>query len=87
VMLQIIASALCFGAAHLMWGLRNIAAGVNAVLATALLGLALAVVYWLSGRSLAPCVAAHFVISALIEPGLLIAANGNKLSYFGEKPS
>ena len=31
-------------------------------------------VYIMSGRSLAPCIATHFLINALLEPGLVLAA-------------
>jgi hypothetical protein len=35
---------------------------------------ALAIVYLVAGRNVAPCVAAHFLINAFIEPGLVLAA-------------
>lgn len=79
---QIAASGLAFGLVHLMWSLKNIAAGINAVLSTAILGCALRIVYILSDRSLAPCITAHFVITALIEPGLILAAVKDKLGYW-----
>ncbi|GHA13911.1 hypothetical protein GCM10008090_24610 [Arenicella chitinivorans] len=85
IAIQIVVSGLLFGAAHLIWGVRNIKAGINAAISTSLLGLALGVVYWVGDRSLAPCIAAHFVISALIEPGLLISAQQDKLGYWAEK--
>jgi hypothetical protein len=44
-----------------------------------LLGLALGAVYLASDRSLAPCIVAHFVITALIEPGLVLAAVRDQL--------
>jgi len=73
---QIIASGLAFGAAHAVWGIfgRSLRAASGAMVATGLLGLALAVVYVIGGRSVAPCVVAHFAINALIEPGLVLAA-------------
>jgi hypothetical protein len=49
------------------------------VVATTLLGLGLAVVYLLGGRNLAPCIASHFLVTALIEPGLLIAAFSGRM--------
>lgn len=85
IVVQILASSVTFGLMHLIWGLRNIKAGVNAALSTAILGLALAVVYWLGDRSLAPCIVAHFLITALIEPGLLISAQNDRLGYWSEK--
>jgi uncharacterized protein len=76
IVLQVLASGIAFGLAHSVWGLirRSFDAALHAMLATSILGACLAVVYLLSDRSLAPVIAAHFVISALIEPGLLLAA-------------
>ncbi|MEM6485823.1 MAG: CPBP family intramembrane glutamic endopeptidase [Pseudomonadota bacterium] len=82
ILSQLAASALSFGVFHLLWGLRNHRAGVNAALSTALLGLALAIVYWLGDRSLAPCIVAHFCVTALIQPGMLIAAQNDRLGYW-----
>jgi membrane protease YdiL (CAAX protease family) len=82
VVLQVIISGLAFGVIHLMWGLKNMKAGVNAFISTSILGAALAIVYLVSGRSLAPCIVAHFIITALIEPGLLIAAKNDTLGYW-----
>lgn len=85
IIIQIFVSGLAFGVAHFIWGLRNIKAGINAAVSTFLLGLALGVVYWLGDRSLAPCIVAHFFITALIEPGLLISAQKDKLGCWSEK--
>lgn len=73
---QVLVSGLTFGAAHGVWGLfdRSVRAAVGATMATGVLGAGLAIVYIASGRSLAPCVAAHFLINALVEPGLVLAA-------------
>lgn len=84
VTLQILASGIAFGLAHLIWGAKNLKAGVNAALSTFILGTALGLVYWLGERSLAPCIIAHIVITALIEPGLLISAEKDKLGYWSE---
>ena len=35
-----------------------------------------------SERSLAPSIVAHFMITALIEPGLLVAAKNDKIGYW-----
>ncbi len=86
-LVQVVASALSFGLVHLVWGFKSWQAAVNATLSTTLLGAALAVVYLLGDRSLAPCVVAHFLISALIEPGLMHAAVQDKLGIWNEKPS
>ncbi len=79
---QVILSGLAFGVVHLIWGIKNLKAGVNAFISTAILGFALAIVYLASNRSLAPCIVAHFAITGLIEPGLLIAAKNNTLNYW-----
>jgi membrane protease YdiL (CAAX protease family) len=84
-LVQVGVSAASFGVAHLLWGAKSIAAGINATLSTALLGLGLAVVYLVSGRSLAPCIVAHFIVTALIEPGLILAAVSNKLGVLRER--
>tara|TARA_R100001369_G_scaffold87295_1_gene122680 strand:+ start:32 stop:448 length:417 start_codon:yes stop_codon:yes gene_type:complete len=55
VILQVILSGLAFGIIHLMWGIKNIKAGENAFISASLLGFALAIVYLVSERSLAPC--------------------------------
>jgi membrane protease YdiL (CAAX protease family) len=82
VILQVIISGLAFGIIHLLWGIKNIKAGVNAFISTSILGFALAIVYLVSERSLAPCIVAHFIITALIDPGLLIAAKNVKFGYW-----
>ena len=75
---QVICSALLFGAAHVGWGAltqgSQLAAVLPALLGTAVLGGALAIVYLLSGRALAPVVAAHALIDVAIEPWLLLFA-------------
>jgi membrane protease YdiL (CAAX protease family) len=75
-LLQVLASALAFGLMHGIWGTfrGSFTAAVGATLATGALGLALALVYIASHRLLAPCVVSHFLINALAEPGLVLAA-------------
>ena len=82
VIVQVALSGLAFGIIHLLWGIKNRKAGVNAFISTSLLGFALAIVYLVSERSLAPCIVAHFKITALIEPGLLVAAKNDKIGYW-----
>ena len=82
---QVLASGASFGLVHLVWGAKSVAAGVNAAVSTFALGIGLALVYLLADRSLAPCIAAHFVITALIEPGLVLAAVSSKLGYWSER--
>src|ERR1017187_9845842 len=78
---QVLGSGLLFGLAHGVWGLlgRSLRAAASATVATGLLGTALAVVYVMSGRSLAPCIATHFLINALLEPGLVLAAMSGQM--------
>jgi uncharacterized protein len=80
--IQILGSGLLFGAAHGVWGLmgKSLRAAVGATLATGFLGSMLAVVFLLAGRSLAPCIVAHFVINLLIEPGLVLAATRGEMN-------
>ena len=85
VLFQVIASALIFGIAHALWGLiqGSVHVALTAMVATSVIGVALAVVYVVGGRSLAPCIAAHFLIDAVIQPGLVLSAvSGN----WGRRP-
>ena len=82
---QVLMSALAFGLAHAVWALKSVAAGINAVISTAILGGALAIVYLAGDRSLAPCVVAHILITALIEPGLILAALADRIGVWREK--
>lgn len=79
--LQVLASGIAFGVGHAVWGLlgRSFDAALHAMMATGILGAALAIVYLAADRSLAPCIAAHFVISTLIEPGLMVAGMRGQL--------
>ena len=49
-------------------------AGLGAAVATGILGAALGVVYVVGERSLAPIIVSHFIITAVIQPGILYAA-------------
>jgi len=73
---QIMVSGLVFGLAHGIWGLfrGSVAAGMGATLTTGALGLELAIVYVASHRILAPAILSHFLINALAEPCLVLAA-------------
>lgn len=83
--LQIIISGITFGLAHLVWGGKALAAAVNATFYTFFLGAGLALIYILSDRNLAPCIIAHFIVTGLIEPGLIKSAVLNKLGYLTER--
>ncbi len=76
VWIQIAASAAAFGVAHAVWGLIKLSldAALKVTIATGIMGFALAVVYVVSDRSLASCIVCHFLITATLEPGLMIAA-------------
>ena len=86
LLMQILASGLAFGLAHGVWGLlaRSLRAAAGATVITGLLGVALGFVYIAAGRSVAPCIAAHFLINALIEPGLVLAATRGEMGPTGK---
>ena len=73
---QVITSGLIFGLAHGIWGImtRRVSVGVGTMIATGTLGTALGLVYIVGDRSLAPVIAAHFVVTATIQPGITFAA-------------
>tara|TARA_B100000809_G_scaffold242475_1_gene266594 strand:+ start:2137 stop:2427 length:291 start_codon:yes stop_codon:yes gene_type:complete len=60
VIIQVILSGLASDIIHLLWGIKNRNAGANVFISTSLLGFALAFVYIVSERSLAPCIVAHY---------------------------
>lgn len=74
--IQVVASAHAFGVAHGTWGLMSgsFQVALGATIATTCLGYGLAIVYLVGRRSLAPCIVAHALIDAVIEPGLLLSA-------------
>jgi CAAX protease family protein len=78
---QVVGASLLFGAIHGVWGLmgKSLRAAVGATIATGFLGMMLGIVFLLAGRSLAPCIVAHFVINLLIEPGLVLAATRGEM--------
>jgi hypothetical protein len=74
--LQVLVSALAFGAGHAIWGLAraSLRNALWAALYTTALGGALAVVYLVGGRALAPCIAAHIAINLVCEPWMILSA-------------
>jgi len=71
---QIGYSGVLFGIVHAIWGIRGGWRGfIGAVSSTTALGVALAIVYLLSGRIVLPCIAAHFLINLVLEPWLVYA--------------
>ena len=78
---QVLGAGLLFGAIHGIWGLmgKSFRAALGATIATGFLGMMLGIVFLLAGRSLAPCIVAHFLINLLIEPGLVLAATRGEM--------
>jgi hypothetical protein len=76
VALQILFSAVSFGAVHAIWGIfaGKLRAALAAMVATGLLGALLAIDYIMGARSLAPCSAAHIAINLIMEPWLIMTA-------------
>jgi membrane protease YdiL (CAAX protease family) len=76
--IQILLSALLFGAAHAGWGGMTghvqMQQMIGAMAATAILGLMMAIGYVAGGRSLTPVIIAHGIIDVLVEPWLLLYA-------------
>jgi membrane protease YdiL (CAAX protease family) len=74
--LQVLASALVFGGCHALWGLArgSLRNALWAALYTTVLGGALAVVYLVGGRALAPSIAAHIAINLVCEPWMILSA-------------
>lgn len=69
---QILISAVAFGLLHAVWGARGgLRATMTAVFHTTALGVALAILFIVGGRALLPCVVAHFLINAVLEPWLI----------------
>lgn len=73
---QVLVSAVLFGAAHALWVLmaRDWRIIVPVVSATAFLGLLLAILYLAADRSTFPPIVAHMLINLIIEPGLILSA-------------
>lgn len=76
--IQIVLSAVLFGAAHMGWGGMSghvqMQQMIGAMTATAILGLMMAIGYVAGGRSLTPVIIAHGIIDVLVEPWLLLYA-------------
>ena len=73
---QVIASGLLFGVVHGIWGIvtGKFIAGVGTTIATGIVGISLAIIYVIGSRSLAPVIVSHFIIDAVIQPGIMFAA-------------
>jgi len=73
---QLAFSAILFGLVHGVWGLfaGSLRVAAASIGATAALGLALALVYLIGDRHVAPCIFSHAAINLAIEPWQLVAA-------------
>jgi hypothetical protein len=75
-LVQVLASGLLFGFAHVGWGLlspgHHAAVLIGSMVTTAVLGALYAVAYLASRRSLMPVIAGHFAMDLLIEPWLVL---------------
>jgi CAAX protease family protein len=73
---QVLGAGLLFGLLHGIWGLigKSMRAALGAIAVTGVLGALLGLAFLLAGRSLAPCVTAHFLINLFVEPGVVLAA-------------
>jgi len=70
---QVAASAVAFGVAHAIWAIRGGWPALRgAVVATTLLGAALAILYLADGRLVVPCIEAHVAIDLILEPALVL---------------
>lgn len=78
--IQVLAAGVLFGIAHSGWGLFsgqvNWQALIGSAVMTSLLGIAFAITYLASRRSLMPVVAGHLIMDLIIEPWLLLVAMG-----------
>ncbi|OLT17585.1 hypothetical protein BJF80_16385 [Serinicoccus sp. CUA-874] len=74
--LQVLASAVAFGAAHSLWVLfsRDARIILPVVAATTALGAVLAVTYLVADRNVLPVICAHIAINLVIEPWLLLSS-------------
>jgi hypothetical protein len=86
---QVLGAGLLFGVIHGIWGLmgKSFRAALGATIATGFLGMMLGIVFLLAGRSLAPCIVAHFLINLLIEPGLVLAATRGEMGSSRVRPT
>lgn len=73
---QVVLSGICFGVAHVGWGLLaakpQLNMAVGAMVTTSILGILYALVYLSSRRSLLPVIVGHALMDILIEPWLIM---------------
>ncbi len=82
---QVVLSGVCFGVAHVGWGLLaakpQVGMAVGAMVTTSILGVLYALVYLSSRRSLLPVILGHSVMDLLIEPWLVMVTLGATTSH------
>ncbi len=82
---QVILSGICFGVAHVGWGLLaakpQVGMAIGALVTTTILGVLYALVYLSSRRSLLPVIVGHGVMDLLIEPWLVMVTLGAATSH------
>jgi len=78
--LQVVVSAVVFGVGHALWVLLGggFESARPVVVATTVLGAALAVLYLVADRNVLPAIVAHIGINLVIEPWLVLAAVSGK---------
>ncbi len=78
LVLQILVSGVAFGVVHAVWGFLggSLRAAVTSMVFTTALGWALAFVYIIAGRQLAPAAWSHILVNLAIEPWLLLGVMG-----------
>lgn len=82
---QVVLSGVCFGVAHVGWGLLaakpQVSMAVGAMVTTSILGILYALVYLSSRRGLLPVIVGHSLMDLLIEPWLVMATLGAATSH------
>ena len=76
---QVIVPGLVFGLGHLTYSNLGLVAALGIILPTAFLGMMWGIAYLLGGRSLIPCVVAHFLNDATALPWILFVIVTGKL--------
>ena len=86
--LEILASGVVFGCAHIIWGVvtGHWRTGLRVAAMTGTLGLALGVVFLLSDRLLPPVIVSHFLIDLVIHPASILAAFGGYMEPIPDDP-
>ncbi len=80
LILQIIIPGVAFGLAHTAWILfkGDLKFTFSAILSTSVLGILLAIIYFVGGRNLGPCIFIHMLINTIIEPWQMLSSVSGK---------